>query len=226
MSQPTHAEKPSQARLLVPPIDLAVPDGLLTATFGNGCFWAPDARFGLLEGVWRTRVGYAGGELQQPTYRTIGDHTECFQVDYDPSAISYDDLLELFWQSHEPTMPAYKTQYASLILANDDEQLARARESAERYGRLIGAHVVTRIEPLRTFWLAEAYHQKYHLRQDRLLMAEFRSFYPHDTEFIASTAAARANGYLYGGQCTRLERDLPQLGLSQEAADHLRSACR
>jgi len=179
-----------------------------------------------VDGIWRTRVGYAGGEIAHPTYRAMGDHTECFQVDFDSSAVSYEDLLELFWQSHDPTHAAWKTQYASLVLTHDDAQLAAARESAERYQRLFGECVTTRIEPLGEFWLAEDYHQKYYLRNDRVLMAEFRAFYPHEAEFVASTAAARVNGYLNGGQCARLERDLPDLGLSEGAAEHLRSACR
>jgi len=171
-------------------------------------------------------VGYAGGEIAHPTYRAIGDHTECFQVDFDPSVVSYEQLLDLFWQSHDPTLAAWKTQYASIVLASDAAQLAAARESAGLYQQLLAAPIVTRIELLGEFWMAEAYHQKYYLRNDRILMAEFRSYYPHDLEFVASTAAARVNGYLNGGTCARLERDLPGLGLSEGAAGHLRSTCR
>lgn len=156
----------------------------------------------------------------------MGDHTECFEVDYDPGVITYEDLLERFWQSHDPTRPAWKTQYASVILANDDEQLQAARESAENYTRLFGRPVATRIERLGTFWLAEDYHQKYYLRGHRKLSAELHAVYPYGRGFIDSTAAARLNGYLYGaGTCARLERDLPLLGISDDDAAHLRSHC-
>lgn len=157
----------------------------------------------------------------------MGDHTESFQVDFDSGAISYEELLDLFWQSHDPTRGAWKTQYASLILAADDEQLARARESADTYARLLGKPIATRIERLDRFWLAEDYHQKYYLRNDRQLLSDFRAMYPDDQGLLDSTAAARVNGYLYGaGQCPRLERDLPDLGVSDEAAAHLRARCR
>jgi len=156
----------------------------------------------------------------------MGDHTECFQVEFDPSVVPYEDLLEIFWQSHDPTRAAWKTQYASLVLAADDSQLAAARDSAGNYERLFGSRVATRIEPLGEFWMAEDYHQKYYLRNDKLLMREFRAFYPREADLVASTAAARVNGYLNGGQCNRLDRDLPVLGLSEQSAAHLRSACR
>ncbi len=167
-------------------------------------------------------MGYAGGEIDQPTYRRIGDHTECFEVDFDPAVVSYEDLLELFWQSHDPTKAAWKTQYASLLLVSGDEQLAAARASAGRYERLLGVRVHTRIEPLTRFWMAEDYHQKYYLRQDRLLMKEFHGFYPRESDFVASTAAARVNGYLAGAApAARLARDLEGLGLSAAASTRL-----
>jgi peptide methionine sulfoxide reductase MsrA len=157
----------------------------------------------------------------------MGDHTECFEVDFDPAVVAYDDLLELFWTSHDPTRQAWKTQYASLILTRGDEQLAQAQASAERFSAVVKHSVATRIEPLDVFWLAEDYHQKYYLRNDRVIYREIRASYPREDEFIASTAAARMNGYLYGvGSCIQLKRDLPALGLSDEGAEHLRTHCR
>lgn len=156
----------------------------------------------------------------------MGDHTECFQVDYDPKVISYEDLLERFWQSHDPTRPAMKTQYESVVLAADAEQLELARESAAATARLLGRTVRTRIELLDRFWLAEDYHQKYYLRGHRELAGELHDAYPEETDFIDSPAAARINGYVFGGgNCARLERDLPGFGLSAEGAAHLRSHC-
>lgn len=157
----------------------------------------------------------------------MGDHTECFQVDFDSAEVSYDDLLELFWTSHDPSRPAWKTQYASLVLTHDEGQLAAARASAERFSAVIGRPVATRIEPLERFWLAEDYHQKYYLRSDRMIYGEIRASYPQEDDFVASTAAARMNGYLYGiGGCLQLEAELSGLGLSDEGAEHLRSHCR
>jgi len=171
-------------------------------------------------------VGYAGGTIAHPTYRAMGDHTESFQVDFDPAVVSYEELLELFWQSHDPTRAAHKVQYASLVLTNNDEQLRIARESAERTARLYGRSLATRIEPLGEFWMAEDYHQKYYLRNDRALMREFHQTYPNDADFVASTAAALVNAHVYGSPCARVERDLPGLGLTEKAAEHLRSHCR
>jgi len=164
--------------------------------------------------------------MAHPTYRAMGDHTEAFQVDFDPAVISYEELLELFWQSHDPTRPAHRIQYASLVLTQGEEQAAVARESAERVSRLYGRTLATRIEPLGEFWIAEDYHQKYYLRNDGTLMREFHHFYPREADFVASTAAALVNAHVYGSPCARVERDLPKLGLSDKAADHLRTHCR
>jgi peptide-methionine (S)-S-oxide reductase len=156
----------------------------------------------------------------------MGNHTECFEVDYDPSVISYEDVLERFWQSHNPTHQAWKPQYASVILAHDDEQMETARTSAEQFSALMGKPLATRIELFDRFWLAEDYHQKYYLRGHRELSAALHEVYPDERAFTDSTAAARLNGYLYGaGTCARLERDLPLLAVSDDAAAHLRSHC-
>lgn len=164
--------------------------------------------------------------MQSPTYRAMGDHTECFQVDFDPAAIAYEDLLQLFWTSHDPTSESWKTQYASLVLAGDEAQLAAARDSAARLGSTLGRRIATRIETLDRFWLAEDYHQKYYLRNDPGLMSEFHSAYPDESDFVNSTAAARVNGYLYGaGSCAQLVSELEGLGVSERGAGRLRSAC-
>jgi methionine-S-sulfoxide reductase len=179
-----------------------------------------------VDGVWRTRVGYAGGEDLSPTYRRMGDHTESFQVDFDPATVSYEDLLELFWHSHDATLPAFKTQYASLILAHDDTQLGLACESAEHRSQLLGRSVTTRVELLGNFWMAEGYHQKYYLRSDRVLNAEMHALYPTDDALVNSPAAARINALLARGTCDRVERELASLCLSDAGAARLRSRCR
>lgn len=176
--------------------------------------------------MWRTRVGYAGGTGHAPTYRAIQDHTECFQVDFDPDVITYDELLGYVWADHDPTRAAYKTQYASLVLTHDDEQLDLATASASALERSIGRAVITRIEPLSTFWVAEDYHQKYYLRNDPMLMAEFRSMFEGDEEaFRESSTAARVNGYVAGvGSSAALGHEVGRFGLSDRAVARLKVA--
>lgn len=171
----------------------------------------------------RTRVGYAGGSTPAPTYRSIGDHTEALQVDYDPRAISYEELLDVFWMHHSPTRPPWSRQYRSAVFAESSEQARIARESAERIASTIGGPVLTAIEPAGPFYRAEDYHQKYGLRHDRMLLREFEAMYPDPDAFTDSTAAAKVNGFVYGGCAGKLalERDIERLGLSPEGRRHL-----
>lgn len=142
------------------------------ATFGAGCFWGVEAAFRRVEGVTATAVGYAGGHLKSPTYRDVCSdttgHAEVVQVEYDPGVASYEDLLNVFWENHDPTTlnrqgPDVGTQYRSVVYFHTPEQEAAARaskerlETSERYRRPI----VTRIEPAGDFWRAEEYHQQY-----------------------------------------------------------------
>jgi methionine-S-sulfoxide reductase len=216
------ADNAPATRLPPPPIDAEVPALLETATFGVGCFWAPDAQFGAVDGVWRTRVGYAGGTTRNPTYRDIGNHTECVQVDFDPTVVSYESLFQLALTSHDPFGAVFREQYASMVLAHDDVQLSTALAVAERFEAARGRKLVTRIEPLKDFRVAEPYHQKYSLRNDRLLIADFRAMFPDDDTFRESTAAARINGYVAGeGRRSLLERDIDKFGLTIAAREHL-----
>ena len=139
--------------------------------------------------------------------------------------VSYEELLALFWKSHDPTARPYARQYASLVLASDDEQLAAARASAQRYERDTGDKVLTQIEKRGRFYPAEDYHQKYYLRQDRALAQEFRAMYGEDQEaFRDSTAAARVNGYVAGyGTKAQLEGEADALGLGEKARSELLS---
>ena len=136
-------------------------------------------------------MGYAGGSTDNPTYTNLADHTESFQIDYDPSEIRYADLLKIFWASHNPCAKAYSRQYMSAVFTMDDEQKKLALESRPK-----GA--TTAIVPLKKFHLAEDYHQKYSLRNRRDVMDEFRKLYPNDDDFVSSTAAARVNALLAG----------------------------
>lgn len=162
-----------------------------------------------------------------PTYRDIGDHSECFEVDFDPNVISYEELLQLFWSSHEPTRPAYSRQYASLVLAHDTDQLQRAEASRDRIEAVLRRPVVTRIVPLDRFYLAEDYHQKYRLKSDRRLNAEISAHYRREADITDSTVAARLNGFAAGsGGCALLESEIAEYGLSTSAETYLKTRCR
>jgi peptide-methionine (S)-S-oxide reductase len=172
--------------------------------------------------VIRTRVGYAGGEKENPTYERIGDHSETIQIDYDPEQITYEELLDVYWASHSPTSRPYSRQYASVIFYHNEEQRRLAEASRDRQEGELGKPVYTEIVPYTEFYLAEGYHQKYQLRHDRDLMAEFRAIYPDETDFINSTAAARVNGYVAGnGTLAELEAIVADLGLSPQAQQKL-----
>ena len=110
----------------------------------------------------RTRVGYAGGTTADPTYRSLGDHSETIQVDYDPGLISYEELLQVFWDSHSPTSRPYSPQYASVILFHDEEQERVATQSKEEESARRGEQMFTDIRPFSRFYLAEDYHNDYY----------------------------------------------------------------
>jgi len=146
----------------------------------------------------RTRVGYAGGTKTNPTYHDLGDQSESVEIDFDPRVISYDDLLDVFWESHDPTEAPWSRQYRAAIFFHGERQERLAKESRDRVAEQIGKPVVTPIETAGTFWRAEDYHQKFRLRNTPKLMEEFKAIYPRDRDFVDSTAAARVNGFLDG----------------------------
>jgi len=153
----------------------------------------------------------------------MGEHTETIEVVYDPEVISYQALFDVFLEAHTPTSRPFSRQYRSAVFVHDAAQRAVAEEKLAAYGRLRGKPVHTAVEAAPAFWPAEDYHQKYRLRGDPELMAIFRGFYASDADFLASTAAARVNGYLAGfGD----GRDLDALGLPKRAVARLRSRLR
>ena len=142
------------------------------ATFGAGCFWGVEAAFRRTPGVVATAVGYSGGRTQNPTYKDVCSdttgHAEVVQVEFDPSRVSYDELLEIFWSNHNPTQrnrqgPDFGSQYRSAIFTHCDEQkaIAEASKAALDAGGKFHSPIVTQIEPAREFWIAEDYHQQY-----------------------------------------------------------------
>lgn len=146
------------------------------ATFGAGCFWGVESAFRQIPGVIDAKVGYEGGTLKDPTYRDVctdrTGHAEVTQVTFDPSVVSYDQLLDAFWKMHDPTTlnrqgPDVGTQYRSVIFYHSPEQEAAAKASVARLtasGRF-KRPIVTKIEPATTFYPAEEYHQRYFEKQ-------------------------------------------------------------
>ncbi len=142
------------------------------ATFGAGCFWGVEEEFRKVPGVIGTAVGYSGGKVENPTYKDVcGDgtgHAEVVEVEYDPAKVSYDALLGVFWNNHNPTQlnrqgPDVGSQYRSAIFFHTPEQESEAkasREALEKSGRF-GRPIVTEITPANRFWRAEEYHQRY-----------------------------------------------------------------
>lgn len=143
-----------------------------SAMFGAGCFWGVEAEFRQVKGVQSTAVGYAGGETQNPTYEAVctdsTGHAEVVFVEYDPERVSYAELLDVFWNSHNPTTlnrqgPDVGSQYRSAVFYFDDEQKRLAEESKKRLEES-GKYpqpIVTEITPAPTFYRAEEYHQQY-----------------------------------------------------------------
>jgi len=172
--------------------------------------------------VVRTRVGYAGGEKRNPTYDNLGDHTETVQVDYDPAQTSYERLLAVFWATHNYCAHNGSRQYMSAVFYHNDAQHKLALETLDREKTKEGARITAEILPVKAFYVAEDYHQKYVLRNEAGLMREFRAMYPDSQAFMNSTAAARVNGYLGGhGPMEMFRKEIDQLGLSPDARQRL-----
>ena len=149
-------------------------DGLETAVFGMGCFWGAEKDFWQHENVWSTAVGYAGGFTAHPTYEETctgrTGHAEVVRVIFDPAAISYAELLSVFFENHDPTQGMRQgndigSQYRSAIYYSSDEQRAQAEAAAEAFGKRLAdagyGEITTEIAPLREFYYAEDYHQQY-----------------------------------------------------------------
>jgi peptide-methionine (S)-S-oxide reductase len=155
---------------IVPPF----PDGLQRAMFGMGCFWGAERKFWTLPGVYSTAVGYAAGHTPNPTYREVctgmTGHTEAVLVVFDPAKITYDDLLRVFWENHDPTQGMRQgndtgTQYRSGIYAYDAAQQRAAESSRDVFQQRLTAagrgRITTEILPAPEFFYAEDYHQQY-----------------------------------------------------------------
>ena len=140
------------------------------AIFGAGCFWGVEAAFRQVKGVLSTAVGYSGGHLDNPTYKDVCSgrtgHAEVVEVEYDPAQVSYDDLLNVFWENHDPTTmnrqgPDVGAQYRSAIFFHGPEQEAAAKASTDKAQSRFKNKIVTEITPASEFYPAEDYHQQY-----------------------------------------------------------------
>lgn len=189
------------------------------ATFAMNCFWEPDPLFGVAPGVLRTRVGYSGGTKPNPTYEDLGDHTESIEVEYDPAKTSYTNLLKIFWDHHNPTLKQ-KIQYMSVIFYHNDKQKALAEQSLQDQQKLQPKPVLTEIRPVRIFYNAEDYHQKYYLQKHPELM-KMLALSPD--QLVESTVAARLQGYItMKANQAAFEEEVKSLRLSQQQADYVR----
>lgn len=172
-------------------------------------------------------MGYAGGTKADPTYHSLGDHTETTEMDFDPSKISYEEILNVFWKSHNPCAASYSRQYMSAVFTRSEEQKRVALATKAREEKRLGKPIQTPVLPLTRFYLAEDYHQKYYLRNSPELAAEFRRLFPKDEEFVNSTAAARVNGLIGGyGSAAQLREELEGWGLSPQARQKLQAYLR
>ncbi len=142
------------------------------ATFGAGCFWGVEEAFRKVKGVTSTAVGYSGGTLKNPTYHDVctgqTGHAEVVQVEYDPPQVSYEELLAVFWENHDPTTmnrqgPDVGSQYRSAVFYHTPQQEAAARASKDKLNSsgIYKRPIVTEITPASEFWMAEDYHQQY-----------------------------------------------------------------
>ena len=156
------------------PIKPPFPEGVETALFAMGCFWGEERRFGQVPGVFTTAVGYSGGFTPNPTYEEVCSgrtgHAETVLVAYDPSVISYRDLLRVFWEGHDPTQGMRQgndvgTQYRSAIFTTSAAQAEEARRSRDAYQEALAraghGTITTEIRPAGPFYYAEGYHQQY-----------------------------------------------------------------
>jgi peptide-methionine (S)-S-oxide reductase len=176
------------------PIEGVVPDGFEEAVFGTGCFWGTEEIFWQVPGVWTTAVGYAGGHTPHPSYEEVctgrTGHTEVVRVVFDPSVVSYEQLLKVFWETHDPTQGMRQgndigTQYRSAVYVTTAEQADIAAVSRDVYATTLTdageGEITTEIIALGTFYYAEDYHQQYaHKRGISCHVAPLGVPYPAD----------------------------------------------
>jgi peptide-methionine (S)-S-oxide reductase len=173
-----------------------------TVTFGMACFWGPEARFGYLPGVVKTRVGYAGGKESQPTSKNTLDYTEALQIQYDSELLSLDRLLTQFFDQHNTTRAPRSIKYRSVLFYQNEEQKDIMNQKVEEMKRNYGV-IYTTVEPLEQFYEAVTRHQKYYLQRWKPVYKKWCQLYKGEDSLVESTLAARLNGLSKG--CGTLE---------------------
>eukprot|EP01080_Neovahlkampfia_damariscottae_P009426 gene9426-1633_t len=167
-------------------------------------------KYGGLKGVIRTRVGYTGGEYNTPSYYDMKDHSESVQIDFDPTVISFEELLNIFWSSHSPTHIHFRKQYMSAIWFHNEQQKEVALKTFSQQPQ----KVFTVIEPFKFWTNAEFYHQKYRLQKKKKILSFFDEM--DEDEFIKSTFITKLNAFL--GGYTNIQ-EIEQLSSSEENVD-------
>jgi methionine-S-sulfoxide reductase len=168
-------------------------------------------------------AGYAGGKKENPTYRSLGNHTETVRVEFDPSVVSYRELLDTFWANHNAYSRPLSAQYKSIIFFHDETQRKLAEASKKKLGKRRGRRVNTEIKKAGPFWVAEDYHQKYYLRNADHLYMLLRQEFKTERDFFSSTAAARLNAWIAGvGSGEAVFDALKAMPLVEETLDEWR----
>ncbi|GEK91261.1 peptide-methionine (S)-S-oxide reductase MsrA [Alkalibacterium kapii] len=202
---------------------------LETVTLGMGCFWGPESQFGQYPGVIRTQTGFSGGTSPDPTYRNIGDHTEVVQIVFDASLMTYEDILNIFWDSHDAFKDRYykERQYISLLIVHSTEQLGKAEKVKKERENRYGKQIKTDIQYDLPFYPAEDRHQKYFLKRfDKATASLFPLFSDHKS-FVHSTIAARLNGFVReNGRLDNIKDEISDWQLTKEAETILRETLR
>jgi len=160
--------------------------------------------------------------MENPSYHNLGDHSESVQIDFDPSRISYRELLTIFWATHDPTRNSWSRQYKAAIFYHNEEQRIAALETRDKLALETRGEIATAIDPYSGFYIAEDYHQKHSLRLFPEIMKEFITRYPDTKMLIKAEVVTRVNGYLGGyGSCESLRKEIGAFGLSDRANETL-----
>ncbi len=194
-----------------------------TITFGMGCFWGPAAEFAVIDGVLRTRVGYAGGDSTTPSYDNLGNHIEVFEVDYDPDLLSYEDMVKLYFYVYDATARPFSQRVTPVIYYRNEAE----QEISERVKLSIEANsekgLFTVIRPLEVFYLAEEKHQLSYLKQETSLYMEVREIFVEEDALLLSILASKLNGFIAGyGLDSDLASILKSSGLSNASLDRIK----
>ncbi|GAQ77993.1 Peptide methionine sulfoxide reductase [Klebsormidium nitens] len=195
-----------------------------TACFAAGCFWGVETTLACVPGVITTAVGYTGGHVENPTYKQVcykdTGHAEAVLLTFDPSKVSFKQLLEVFFENHNPTTlnrqgPDYGSQYRSAVFYYSEEQKEATLAAKKKYEALLNKPVVTQIVPAVTFYNAEDYHQKYalRLRDHKPLLTSLKM---SDKEILTSPIAAKLNGYVTGQAPPEVLQEVEALPLRDE----------